>query len=217
MSCSHYGIPLAPLVANQSHIRAGWVSISNPVDGVETGGNFWLKTICPPDFVREDAQIHPNILFGNCRLLQKIHPYSEPQVKIKSMAAKRDSLNAVHFTSSAWRHIFDKHSITETNTIRSLSNRAHTTARDQATLSVFIHKDIVVPVVNATIANPDKQFTHWDGITCFYERLFDTEIGHGAEGCHYVVKVVTKNNVLVTAYTLPSFTSTYSTFYSTAQ
>ena len=77
MSCSHYGIPLAPLVANQSHIRAGLVYISNPVDGLETGGHFSLKTICPPGFVREDGQIHPNILFGNCRLLKKIHPFSE--------------------------------------------------------------------------------------------------------------------------------------------
>ena len=93
MSCSHYGIPLAPLVANLSHIREGLVHISNPVDGLETGGHFSLKTICPPDFVREDAQIYPNILFGNCRLLKKIHPYSEPKLKLSAMAGKHDSIN----------------------------------------------------------------------------------------------------------------------------
>ena len=213
MSCTHYGIPLAPLVANQSHIRAGLVYISNPVDGLETGGHFSLKTICPPGFVREDGQIHPNILFGNCRLLKKIHPFSEKTLKLSAMAGKHDSIKSVVFTPASWHHIFSKHSITVTNTFRSLSNRAHTTAMDDEKLSVFIHKDLVVPVVNATITNPDKQFADWDGITCFYERLFDTEIGHGQEGCHYVVRVVTKNNVVVTAYTLPSFSHTSSPLY----
>ena len=129
------------------------------------------------------------------------------------MAGKCDSIKSVVFTPASWHHIFSKHSITETNTFRSLSNRAQTTARDDEKLSVFIHKDLVVPVVNATITNPDKQFADWDGITCFYERLFDTEIGHGQEGCHYVVRVVTKNNVVVTAYTLPSFSHTSSPLY----
>ena len=191
--------------------------ISNPVDGLETGGHFWLKTICPPDFIREDAQIHPYILFGNCRLLKKNHPFSEPKLKISDMAGKHDSIKSVGFTLASWRHIFFKHSVTETNTFRSLSNRVHTTARDDAKLSVFIHKHMVVPVVNATINNPDKQFAHWDGITCFYERLFDTEMGHGEEGCHYVVRVVTKNNVVATAYTLPSFSPTFSPLYSPPQ
>ena len=166
MSCSHYGIPLAPLVANQSHIRAGSVYISNPVDGLETGGHFSLKTICPPGFVREDGQIHPNILFGNCRLLKKIHPFSENTLKLSAMAGKRDSIKSVVFTPALWHHIFSKHSITETNTFRSLSNRAHTTARDDEKLSVFIHKDLVVPVVNATITNPDKTICGlgWDHV-----------------------------------------------------
>ena len=93
MSCSHYGIPLAPLVANQSHIRAGSVYISNPVDGLETGGHFSLKTICPPGFVREDGQIHPNILFGNCRLLKKIHPFSENTLKLSAMAGNATASN----------------------------------------------------------------------------------------------------------------------------
>ena len=214
MSCSHYGIPLAPLVANKAHIILGWVYISNPVNGLETGGYFLLNTICPPDFIRQDAQIHPNILFGNCGLLKKIHPYSEPKFKLTQMGRKRDSVNSESFTSSSWSHIFSKHSVTETHTFRSLDNRAHTTARDEAKLPVFIHKDLVVPVVNATVAHPDKQFMHWDGKTCFYERLFDTEVGHGEEGCHYVARVVTKSNVMVTAYTLPSFSPTFSTSYS---
>ena len=124
MSCSHYGIPLAPLVANPSHIRVGLVHISNPVDGLETGGHFSLKTICPPDFVREDSQIHPNILFGNCRLLKKIHPFSEPNLKLSAMAGKRHSIKSVVFTLASLGHIFSKHSITETYTFRSLSNRA---------------------------------------------------------------------------------------------
>ena len=92
------GIPLAPLVANPSHIREGLVHIYNPVDGLETGGQFSLKTICPPDFVREDAQIRPNILFGNCRLLKKIHSYSEPKLKLSAMAGKRNSIKSVVFT-----------------------------------------------------------------------------------------------------------------------
>ena len=50
MSCSKYGIPTTPLVANQSHIKEGWVYISNPVDGAEAGAYYWLKTICPPNF-----------------------------------------------------------------------------------------------------------------------------------------------------------------------
>ena len=113
MSCPHYGIPLAPLVANQSHIRVGSVHISNPVDGLETGGHFSLKTICPPGFVREDGQIHPNILFGKCRLLKKIHPFSEPTLKLSAMAGKRHSIKSVVFTLASWRHIFSKHSITD--------------------------------------------------------------------------------------------------------
>ena len=76
MSCSKYGIPMAPLVANQSHIKQGWVYISNPVDGTEAGGYYWLKTICPPNFQKVDDQVHPNILFDNCHLLKKIQTYS---------------------------------------------------------------------------------------------------------------------------------------------
>ena len=92
--------------------REGLVHISNPVDGLETGGHFSLKTICPPDFVREDAQIHPYILFGNCRLLKKNHPFSEPKLKLSAMAGKCDSIKSVVFTLASWRHIFLKHSIT---------------------------------------------------------------------------------------------------------
>ena len=56
---------MAPLVANQSHIKEGWVYLSNPVDGAEAGGYYLLKTICPLNFQKVDAQVHPNILFDN--------------------------------------------------------------------------------------------------------------------------------------------------------
>ena len=82
MSCSKYGIPMSPLVANQSHIKEGWVYISKPVDGAEAGGYYWLKTICPPYFQKVDDQVHPNILFDNCRLLKKIQSYNEPKVRL---------------------------------------------------------------------------------------------------------------------------------------
>ena len=167
MSCSHYGIPLAPLVANQSHIRAGSVYISNPVDGLETGGHFSLKTICLPGFVREDGQIHPNILFGNCRLLKKIHPFWENTLKLSAMAGKRDNIKSVVFTPASWHHIYSKHSITETNTFRSLSNRAHTTARDDEKLSVFIHKDFTrgkktLFTKMLTVNNDEKEVIDFD-------------------------------------------------------
>ena len=77
---------------------------------------------------------------------------------------------------------------------------------------MFIHKDLVVPVVNATINNPDKQFADWDGITCFYERSFDTEVGHGEEGCHYVVRVVTNKKCFPGKPFFPVVTTTFLAF-----
>ena len=57
---------MAPLVVNQSHIKEGWVYLSNLVDG----GYYSLKTICPLNFQKVDDQVHPNILFDNYRLLK---------------------------------------------------------------------------------------------------------------------------------------------------
>ena len=81
-------------------------------------------------------------------------------------------------------------------------------------LSVFIHRDIVVPVVSATILHPDKTIYDYDGKTQFHEKLFDTEIGHGEEGCHHIARIVIRNNELVTVSTLPAFSPSFSTFYS---
>ena len=158
--------------------------ISNPVDGTEAGGYYRLKTICRPDFQKVDAQVHPNILFDNCSLLKKNPSHFEPKVRLSKVAAKRDYVGAVHLTQSAWAHIFSKHTVKETYTIRFIDNRAHTTARTLDKLSVFIHRDILVPVVIATIEYPDKTLMDWNGKTKFYEKLFNTEIGHGEEGCH---------------------------------
>lgn len=219
MNCSKYGIPLAPLVANKSHIQEGWVFISNPLDGTEGGVFFLLKTICPPDFQKVDAQIHPNILFDNCRLVKRISTFSEPKVRLSKLAAKQDYVGSVHLTSSAWVHIFSKHTVKETQNFHFLQNRVNTTVRTHEKLSVFIHRDIVVPVVNATLLNPDKFFYHSDGTTQYYEKLFDTEIGHGEKGCHYIARVVTKiesstgETQLVTAYTLPAFSPSFSNSY----
>ena len=159
MSCSQYGIPIAPLVANHSHIKEGWVYISNPVDGAEAGGYYSLKTICPLNFQKVDNQVHPNILFDHCRLLKKIqtysplnfqkvdnqvHPnilfdncrllkkiqtYSQPKVRLSKLAAKQDCIGTVHLTQSTWSHIFSKHTVKETYNFRFIENRANTTAR----------------------------------------------------------------------------------------
>ena len=53
---------MAPLVANQSHNKEGWIYISNPVDHAEAGGYYLLKTISPLNFQKVDDQVHPNIL-----------------------------------------------------------------------------------------------------------------------------------------------------------
>ena len=120
-------------------------------------------------------------------------------------------------TQQAW--IFSKHSIKETQTFHFMGNRANTTAMAEKKLSVFIHRDIVVPVVNATILLPDKIVYSLDQNTHYLEKLFDTEIGHGVEGCHYVSRIVTRvdpvsgTTQLVTAYTLPRFTPSFSNYY----
>ena len=105
---------MAPLVANQSHIKEGWVYLSNPVDSAEAGGYYSLKTICPLNFEKVDDQVHPNILFDNCRLLKKIQTYSEPKVRLSKLAAKQDYVGTVHLTQFAWSHIFSKHTEKET-------------------------------------------------------------------------------------------------------
>ena len=109
---------------------------------------------------------------------------------------------------------FFKHTVKETHNFRFIENRANTTARAEKKLSVFIHRDIVVPVVSATILNPDKSIYDYDGKTQFHDKLFDTEIGNREEGCHYMARIVIRNNELVTAYTLRAFSPSFSTFYS---
>ena len=105
------------------------VYISNPVESTEAGGYYQLKNICPSNFQKVDDQVHPYILFDNCRLLKKIQSYSEPKVKLSKLAAKQVYVGGVHLTQATWSHIFSKHTVKETHTFRFMENRATTTAK----------------------------------------------------------------------------------------
>ena len=73
---------------------------------IEAGDYYLLKTICPLNFQKVDDQVHPNILFHNCRLLKKIQTYSEPKLRLSKLAAKQDYVWVVHLTQLVWSHIF---------------------------------------------------------------------------------------------------------------
>ena len=65
--------------------------------------------------------------------------------------------------------------------------------RSEANVSVFIHRDMVLPIIRATLEKPDKIiYSPVLGGYTGYEKMFDSEIGHGVRGCHFIATMSLK-------------------------
>lgn len=211
-----------PLVASSKMFRMDHVYISDMRGNVEWGGWYTARFICPSGMVAGDGFVPPNILFGNCNLLQTVKCYdaSQSKVKLQSFVPQKKGaegrvVNGVHITSEALSHIKGKHSLHQQPSFHFHSNRKdvkfyHTDANP---ISVFSHPDVVVPCIRATIQYPDKLITTCYDKKFIAEKAFDTEIGHSINGCCFVVRVIGQNpsggkSHVVSAFPIDHFSPT---------
>lgn len=201
---------LAPQVASPSMFRQEWVWVSDVRGGVECGGMYHLTKICPSGSnLTAIGGVTPNIIFSNCRLRDKIHLASHPDWKLKRFKKEESSLAGVYITPGRLTHIRTKHSLDQKNNHQFLLSRESALFKDPNN-STFIHREIIVPVINATLVHPDKIIPTLKQNRYYLEKMFCTEIGHTWEGCAYVVRLVIESrspggNQLITAHPIPHF------------
>jgi hypothetical protein len=113
---------------------------------------------------------------------------------------------------SAIEHIYDDHSIVDrSRNVYAKGRCMHKFKRSGGHKSVFLQQNLILPLILSTLRNPDK--ISWvSNDRKAVERRYDTEIGHSALGCCFVVRVVVEeecvgsiNHILCTAFPTRAF------------
>ena len=211
-------IPRACKVFSPKDFWSTTVFISNVIGSYDYGHECQVKKVCRDDDVSVDGYVPPNINFEIHRNhLLNIKLYNDQKTKLKHLVGDKAKsvIGGVLVTNGALSHIFSKHTFNQSSPYLFMIQRQSPHFRIEANVSVFIHRDVVLPVIRATLEKPDKIiYNRVLGGNTRYEKMFDSEIGHGVGGCHFIATVVIKvdtkaeKRVLVTAYTLPSFSPT---------
>ena len=191
-----------PISLSTKHRRSVWEFISDVKSGVETGEEKQLFRYCPEEYIR-DSYIPPNLDFSNCFLHNNTTPInaSSPSLKkfITSSTGKATQSEVVSNVLLLVSKL--QHSVTSHSVVASAINfqkcrtkpyfKINQLESHQLGNSVFISTSMVHGLIKHTVSAPDKiTRAKYSSDRFLYERAYKTEIGHNANGCCHVVRVV---------------------------
>ena len=201
-----------PVVLRYRDFHKETVYISQYICGEEMGRCHTLYTPCPTmaTTTHRDDCIHPHYSYEQCNLSQNIRGEYPGSPTISTWDGHRGrNICGVVIDDRCLSHVEANHTFPSYHQANYQAMRGtwDYSRYNSHCKCVFIHPDIVLPLIKDTLFDPDNVTIK--GATHYVQKLFHSEIGHGPRGCYYICTVVVKRakrgHRAVTAYLVPSF------------